>query len=175
MEIATLAGGCFWCLVKPFHQWPGVKSVISGYSNGDKPNPTYEEVSTGMTGHVEAVQIEFDPDVMSFNELLEVFFKTFDPTDTGGQFGDRGSHYMPAVFYHNSTQKEVAESVIKDLNNKNIFDGQINTPVLPYKNFYAAEDYHQDFYKKNSAHYNAYYKGSGRKGFIENVWGDNNG
>lgn len=172
MEVATLAGGCFWCLVKPFHEWDGVQTVISGYSNGDKPNPTYEEVSTGMTDHVEAVQITYDPEIMSYEELLHVFFKTFDPTDVDGQFGDRGSHYMPAVFYHDEKQKRVAESVIDDLNQQNIFSQPINTPVLPYKNFYEAEDYHQDFYKKNSAHYNAYYKGSGRKGFIENVWGE---
>lgn len=172
MEQATLAGGCFWCLVKPFDEWPGIKTVTSGYSNGEKENPTYEEVSTGTTGHVEAVRIEFDPNVMSYEEVLRVFFKTFDPTDIEGQFGDRGSHYMPAIFYHDDEQKEVAESVIKDLDSQNIFNGPINTPVLPFKNFYVAEDYHQDFYKKNSGHYNAYFKGSGRKGFIENVWGE---
>lgn len=172
MQVATLAGGCFWCLVKPFHEWDGVISVVSGYSNGDKPNPTYEEVSTGTTGHVEAVQIEFDEGVLSYEDILKIFFKTFDPTDTGGQFGDRGPHYMPAVFYHDDAQKETAERVIKELDEEKIFSEPINTPVLPYKNFYPAEEHHQDFYQKNSAHYNAYFKGSGRKGYIEKVWGE---
>ena len=172
MATATLAGGCFWCLIKPFDQWDGVKEIVSGYSNGDEPNPTYEQVSTGTTGHVEAVQIEFDEEVMSYRELLEVFFKTFDPTDIGGQFGDRGPHYMPAVFYHDEAQHTAALELIKELDEANIFSSPINTPVLPYKNFYRAEDEHQDFYKKNTGHYNAYYKGSGRKGFVENVWGE---
>lgn len=172
MSTATLAGGCFWCLVKPFDRWDGVKKIVSGYSNGDKPNPTYEQVSTGTTGHVEAVQIEFDEDIMSYRELLEVFFKTFDPTDTGGQFGDRGSHYMPAIFYHDENQHHIALEVIKELDEAKIFNAPINTPVLPFRNFYEAEEEHQDFYKKNSGHYNAYYKGSGRQGFVESTWGE---
>ncbi|MDK6862725.1 peptide-methionine (S)-S-oxide reductase MsrA [Nosocomiicoccus ampullae] len=173
MAKATLAGGCFWCLVKPFDQYDGVNSVTSGYSNGHKENPTYEEVGSGTTGHTEAVQIDFNPDVISYREILKVFFKTFDPTDNDGQFGDRGSMYMPAVFYHDDTQKETAETYIDELNESKVFNDPVITPVLPYKNFYAAEDYHQDFYKKNSAHYNAFYKGSGRKGFIEKHWSEN--
>lgn len=170
MTKATLAGGCFWCLVKPFHKWDGVNKVVSGYSNGDEPDPTYREVAGGATGHIEAVQIDFDESVISYEEILNVFFKTFDPTDTGGQFGDRGPQYMPAVFYHNEQQKESAERVIDSLNHAGIFNAPINTPVLPYKNFYDAEPEHQDFYLKNSVHYNAYYQGSGRKAFIESHW-----
>lgn len=172
MSKATLAGGCFWCLVKPFHEWDGVEEVVSGYSNGDEPNPTYREVAGGATGHVEAVQIIFDETVISFEEILNIYFQTFDPTDIGGQFGDRGPQYMPAVFYHDESQKLAAEKVIKELDEKNIFNEPINTPVLPYKNFYKAEEEHQDFYRTNALHYNAYYKGSGRKAFIEKHWGD---
>lgn len=171
MAIATLAGGCFWCLVKPFDQFEGVNSVVSGYSNGHVENPTYQEVTNGTTGHVEAVQINFDEDVMSYEKLLDIFFKTFDPTDTDGQFGDRGPQYMPAIFYHDDEQKRVAEATIESLDAQNIFNGPIRTPVLPYKNFYRAEEEHQDFYKTNSAHYNAYFKGSGRKTFLEEHWG----
>lgn len=171
MAIATLAGGCFWCLVKPFDQFEGVNSVVSGYSNGHVENPTYQEVTSGTTGHVEAVQIDFDEDVMSYEKLLDIFFKTFDPTDTGGQFGDRGPQYMPAIFYHDDKQKRVAEATIESLDAQNIFNGPIRTPVLPYKNFYRAEEEHQDFYKTNRAHYNAYFKGSGRKSFLEEHWG----
>lgn len=172
MKVATLAGGCFWCLVKPFHQWEGIESVISGYSNGDVENPTYEDVKSGTTGHVEAVQITYDEDIMSYEDILHVFFKTFDPTDDEGQFGDRGPIYKPAIFYQNEEELETANKVIDELNQAEVFDKKINTPVLPFKNFYEAEDYHQDFYKNNSAHYNAYYKGSGRKGFIESHWGE---
>jgi peptide-methionine (S)-S-oxide reductase len=172
MSKATLAGGCFWCLVKPFDQWDGVNRVVSGYSNGDEKNPTYRDVASGSTGHVEAVQIDFDEDIISYEDILSIFFKTFDPTDRSGQFGDRGPQYMPAVFYHNDAQKETAEKVIKELDESGIFNAPINTPVLPYKNFYEAEEEHQDFYLKNSGHYNAYYSGSGRKAFIENHWSD---
>lgn len=173
LSTATLAGGCFWCLVKPFDQFDGVNSVVSGYSNGHVENPSYQEVSTGTTGHVEAVQIDFDETVMSYKELLDIFFKTFDPTDNTGQFGDRGPMYEPAIFYHDEAQRETAEEVIKSLDEQNVFSKLINTPVLPFKNFYRAEEEHQDFYQTNSGHYNAYYKGSGRKAFVENHWEGN--
>lgn len=172
MTIATLAGGCFWCLVKPFDQWDGVNQITSGYSNGEEENPSYELVSTGTTDHVEAVQVDFDESIISYREVLEIFFKTFDPTDSNGQFGDRGPQYRPAIFYHDDEQKEIAETLISELDNENIFPGPIVTPVLPYKNFYPAEEEHQDFYKKNQGHYKAYYKGSGRQGFIEHIWGE---
>ncbi|MFO3701995.1 peptide-methionine (S)-S-oxide reductase MsrA [Staphylococcus felis] len=171
MAYATLAGGCFWCLVKPFTSYDGIKKITSGYSGGHTKNPTYEEVCSNTTGHVEAVQIEFDDSVISFGSILDIYFKTFDPTDKNGQFFDRGESYRPVIFYHDVNQKDVAEQKIQSLNAQNIFDKPIVTPVEPYRNFYPAEDYHQDYYKKNPMHYEQYQKGSGRKAFIENHWG----
>lgn len=174
MSYATLAGGCFWCLVKPFTSYPGIENVVSGYSGGHTDNPTYESVSTNQTGHVEAVQITYNPEITSFENILDVYFKTFDPTDNGGQFFDRGEHYEPAIFYHDETQKKAAEAKIQQLNEQAIFDNPVITPVKPYKNFYPAEYYHQDYYKKNPLHYEQYQRGSGRKGFIEKHWGKQN-
>ncbi|AVP37046.1 peptide-methionine (S)-S-oxide reductase [Staphylococcus felis] len=171
MAYATLAGGCFWCLVKPFTSYDGIKKITSGYSGGHTENPTYEEVCSNTTGHVEAVQIEYDDSVISFGSILDIYFKTFDPTDKNGQFFDRGESYRPVIFYHDDNQKDVAEQKIQSLNAQNIFDKPIVTPVEPYRNFYPAEDYHQDYYKKNPMHYEQYQKGSGRKAFIENHWG----
>lgn len=174
MEIATFAGGCFWCMVKPFHKYDGVQSVVSGYSGGHVENPTYEQVCSNTTGHREAVQITYDENIISYKEIVEVFFKTFDPTDAGGQFYDRGESYEPAIFYHNEEQKEIAEEVIKQIDESHVFSSPIVTPVIPYKNFYPAEDYHQDFYKKDPAHYTNYQERSGRKAFIESHWGEDN-
>ncbi|REH93314.1 peptide-methionine (S)-S-oxide reductase [Staphylococcus felis] len=171
MAYATLAGGCFWCLVKPFTSYDGIKKITSGYSGGHTENPTYEEICSNTTGHVEAVQIEYDDSVISFGSILDIYFKTFDPTDKNGQFFDRGESYRPVIFYHDDNQKDVAEQKIQSLNAQNIFDKPIVTPVEPYRNFYPAEDYHQDYYKKNPMHYEQYQKGSGRKAFIENHWG----
>lgn len=173
MAYATLAGGCFWCMVKPFYQFEGINSVTSGYSGGHVENPTYEEVCTNTTGHVEAVQIDFDPSLISYEGILDIYFKTFDPTDKEGQFFDRGESYRPVIFYHNDAQKEIAEQKITDLNNQHIFDKPIVTPIEPYKNFYPAESYHQDYYKKHPMHYAQYQKGSGRKDFIDKHWGTN--
>ncbi|MBI5975468.1 peptide-methionine (S)-S-oxide reductase MsrA [Staphylococcus canis] len=172
MAHATLAGGCFWCLVKPFTSFDGIHEVISGYSGGHTENPTYEEVCTNTTGHVEAVQIEYDPEVISFESILDIYFKTFDPTDKNGQFFDRGESYRPVIFYHNDQQKDEALQKITELNNSNIFNKPVVTPVEPYKNFYPAEEYHQDYYKKNPTHYAQYQVGSGRKAFIEKHWGN---
>lgn len=174
MAYATLAGGCFWCLVKPFTSYPGIESVISGYSGGHVDNPTYESVSTNQTGHVEAVQITYDSDVTTFENILDVYFKTFDPTDNDGQFFDRGEHYQPVIFYHDEHQKQAAEAKIQQLNEQAIFDKPVITPIKPYKNFYPAESYHQDYYKKNPLHYEQYQRGSGRKSFIEKHWGKQN-
>src|SRR5699024_6840934 len=146
--------------------------IVSGYSNGDEENLSYELDSTGTAKHVEAVRIVFDDTVISYRVILEIFFKTFDLTEKGGQFGDRGPQSMPAIFDHNVEQKEMAETVNNELEEKKVFNAPIITPVLPYKNFYPAEEEHQDFYKKNAGHYKAYYKGSGRQGFIENTWGE---
>ncbi|MEB5566911.1 peptide-methionine (S)-S-oxide reductase MsrA [Mammaliicoccus sciuri] len=171
MAYATLAGGCFWCLVKPFNEFPGIIEVTSGYSGGHVENPTYEEVCTNQTGHVEAVQIEYNEDETDFEAILDIYFKTFDPTDNKGQFFDRGESYEPVIFYHNKEQEEIAHNKINQLNEQNIFDKPVITPVKPYKNFYPAEDYHQDYYLKNPAHYQGYQQGSGRKAFIEKYWG----
>lgn len=171
MAVATFAGGCFWCLVKPFDQFEGVECVVSGYSGGHVVNPTYKEVCSNTTGHREAVQITFNDEIISYEDIVRLFFKTFDPTDAGGQFYDRGESYQSAIFYHDKNQQQIAQSVIDDLENKKIFNAPIVTPVIAYKNFYEAEEYHQDFYKKDPDHYNAYKNRSGRQQFIDNHWG----
>lgn len=165
-EVTILAGGCFWCMVKPFDQWPGILKIRAGYTGGTTPNPTYQQVCQGGTGHVEAVRIEFDANIIGFQEILRIYFQSIDPTDPGGQFADRGDTYQTAIFYTSSKQKIVAESYINELNASGT--RTIIVPVLPAKDFYEAEEYHQDYYKKNALHYNLYYKGSGRKEYVEN-------
>jgi methionine-S-sulfoxide reductase len=172
MEKATFAGGCFWCMVKPFDQFPGIVEVVSGYTGGTKPNPTYEEVCSDLYGHYEAVQITFDPEVFPYEKLLEVFWQQIDPTDPGGQFYDRGISYQTAIFYHNEEQKEQAENSKQALTNSGRFMKPIVTKILPAQEFYLAEDYHQDYYKKNPLHYERYSIGSGRRQFIQSHWGD---
>nr|WP_219921531.1 peptide-methionine (S)-S-oxide reductase MsrA [Rufibacter sp. XAAS-G3-1] len=169
-ELATFAGGCFWCMVKPFHKYEGVIKVVSGYTGGHVPNPTYEQVCSETTGHYEAVQVTFDPEVISYPQLLNIFWESIDPTDAGGQFGDRGSSYRTAIFYHSEQQKEQAELSKKELQNNGPFETPIVTPVLPAVPFYQAEEYHQDYYKKNPGHYGRYFVGSGRAGFLERNW-----
>ncbi|WP_449301444.1 peptide-methionine (S)-S-oxide reductase MsrA [Pontibacter toksunensis] len=169
-ELATFAGGCFWCMVKPFDQWDGVEKVVSGYTGGDIENPTYEQVCSDTTGHYEAVQITFDPSKITYKEILEIFWEQIDPTDAGGQFGDRGSSYQTAIFHHNEEQKQQAEQSKKELQENGPFNQPIVTPILPAKTFYPAEQYHQDYYKKNPSHYQRYNVGSGRAGFIERHW-----
>ena len=169
-ELATFAGGCFWCMVKPFDKWPGVLKVESGYTGGDIPNPTYEQVCSDTTGHLEAVQITFDPSVISYKELLEVYWQQIDPTDPGGQFADRGHSYQTAIFYHTPEQKEQAAQSKQELEKSHRFSSPIVTPILPAKPFYPAETYHQDYYKKNPQHYERYSIGSGRRGFIDRHW-----
>ncbi|QNF33012.1 peptide-methionine (S)-S-oxide reductase MsrA [Adhaeribacter swui] len=170
-QLATFAGGCFWCMVKPFDQWPGVIKVVSGYTGGHVENPTYEQVCSDLTGHYEAVQITFDPSLISYDEILTVFWQSIDPTDAGGQFGDRGSSYKTAIFYHSEEQKAAAEKSKEDLQQNGPFGGlPIVTPILPAKPFYPAENYHQDYYKKNPMHYQRYNVGSGRAGFLERHW-----
>ncbi|MCH4008211.1 peptide-methionine (S)-S-oxide reductase MsrA [Companilactobacillus sp.] len=148
-QTAIFAGGCFWCMVHPFDQQPGIISVISGYTGGHVPNPTYEQVCTGTTGHTEAVEITFDADIISYQELVEVYWTVADPTDASGQFQDRGDSYRPVIYYADETQKEIAEKSKQDLANSGEYDEPIVTQILPAKEFYVAEDYHQDFYKKN--------------------------
>ena len=171
-ELATFAGGCFWCMVKPFEQWPGIQSVVSGYTGGHKENPTYEEVCSGTTGHVEAVQITFDPQVFSYEKLLEIYWRQIDPTDAEGQFCDRGSSYRTAIFYHNEKQREAAEASKKVLEQSGYFDKPVVTLILPASVFYPAQEYHQDFHKKNPSHYQQYRRGSGRNEFLAAHYGE---
>ncbi|TDQ40485.1 peptide-methionine (S)-S-oxide reductase MsrA [Aureibacillus halotolerans] len=172
MEQATFAGGCFWCMVKPFDQEPGIETVLSGYTGGHTEHPTYEEVCSNQTGHFEAVQITFDPEVMSYEKLLDYFWQQIDPTDAGGQFHDRGSSYETAIFYHSDAQKHLAEASKEALETSGKFSKPIVTKILPAKPFYLAEEHHQDYYKKNPGHYERYSKGSGRADFIQRNWGN---
>jgi len=170
IETATFAGGCFWCMVEPFDSRPGVESIVSGYTGGEKENPTYEEVSTNTTGHVEAVQIKFQPNIMTYEELVETFWQQIDPTDPGGQFNDRGESYQTAIFYHNEEQREIAEKSKQALEQSGKFSKPIVTKILPAKPFYPAEEYHQDYYKKQAFRYRLYKKGYGREDFINENW-----
>ncbi|MDX9872869.1 MAG: peptide-methionine (R)-S-oxide reductase MsrB [Clostridia bacterium] len=169
-EKATFAGGCFWCMVKPFAEQSGIIEVVSGYTGGHTKNPTYQEVCTHRTGHYEAVQITFDPRVYLYEQLLELFWQQIDPTDPGGQFYDRGQSYQTAIFYHNERQKELAEKSKQALEQSGRFKKPVVTPILPATEFYPAEDYHQDYYKKDSTHYQRYRAGSGRDDFIKTHW-----
>jgi peptide methionine sulfoxide reductase msrA/msrB len=170
-ELATFAGGCFWCMVKPFDQMPGIVKVTSGYTGGHTSNPTYEEVCSNTTGHAEAVQIEFDPTVMSYEKLVRIFWQQIDPTDAEGQFHDKGHSYRSAIFYHTERQRETAEQSKRELEESGRFQKPIVTEIVPAAEFYAAEDYHQDYYKKNPLRYKMYRKGSGRDAFIKQHWG----
>ncbi len=172
VEVATLAGGCFWCIEAPFEKYDGVDRVISGYAGGEEKNPTYRQVSSGETGHVEAVQVYFDPEVISYVEILDIFWKQFDPTDAGGSFSDRGSQYQSAIFYHSSKQKTIAEESKIRLDNSGIYEKKILTPIKEFTSYYPAEDYHQDFYLKSPERYYNYRKGSGRSDFITRIWGE---
>lgn len=169
---AILAGGCFWCIEAPFEQIDGVIEVISGYTGGHKENPTYKEVSSGQTGHYEAVQITYDPMKVTYQELLDVFWQQIDPTDPGGQFADRGTQYRTAIFYQNDEQKKIAEESKAALDRSGKFDKPLATEILPASTFYPAEDYHQDYYRKCPVRYKSYKKGSGREDYIKETWGD---
>ncbi len=171
-EKATFAGGCFWCMEAAFEEVEGVLEAISGYTGGNTPNPTYEEVSTGKTGHYEAVEVLFDPAIVTYQELLDVFWMNINPTDPGGQFADRGSQYYTAIFYHNDEQRTLAEKSKEDLQNSGMFQGEIVTKILVATEFYPAEEYHQDYYKKNLTAYEWYHIGSGRADYIEQKWGE---
>ncbi|ADE68249.1 MULTISPECIES: peptide-methionine (S)-S-oxide reductase MsrA [Priestia] len=171
-EVATFAGGCFWCMVKPFDEQPGIIKVVSGYTGGHKENPTYKEVCSETTGHYEAVQITFDPEVFPYEKLLELYWPQIDPTDAGGQFADRGDSYRTAIFYHNEHQKTLAEESKQQLEASGRFSEPIATQILPAKPFYEAEEYHQGYYKKNKFRYAMYRRGSGRDRFIKENWKD---
>jgi peptide methionine sulfoxide reductase msrA/msrB len=170
LKVATFAGGCFWCTEADFEKALGVKAV-SGYTGGTKENPTYQEVSSGSTGHVEAVQVYYDPSQVTYEELLDTFWRHIDPTDPGGQFVDRGSQYRSVIFYHDEEQKELAEKSKEALSKSGKFSKPIVTEILKFTRFYEAEEYHQDYYKKNPLRYKFYRYNSGRDQFLKKVWG----
>lgn len=167
---ATFAGGCFWCMVTPFDELPGIHGIVSGYSGGHVENPAYEEVKKGTTGHFEVVQITFDPELFPYERLLELYWQQIDPTDDGGQFHDRGSQYRTAIFYHNEEQKAAAEASKVQVANSGRFDKPIVTEIRKAAPFYPAEDYHQDYHKKNIKHYKEDREKSGRDTFIHQHW-----
>ncbi|MDF2607026.1 MAG: methionine-R-sulfoxide reductase [Bacillales bacterium] len=173
-ELATFAGGCFWCLVSPFEEIDGVIQIVSGYTGGHKENPSYKEVCSETTGHYEAVQITYDPEKMPYNKLLSIYWQQIDPTDPGGQFHDRGQSYQTVIFYHNDEQRKLAEKSKIELQNSGRFTKPIMTKVLPVSKFYVAEEYHQKYHSKNPFRYELYKKGSGREKFFKHYWSKDN-
>jgi peptide-methionine (S)-S-oxide reductase len=173
--VATFAGGCFWCMEGPFDELPVVVATISGYTGGNKVNPTYEEVSSGMTGHAEAVQVVYDPKKVSYEKLLEVFWVNIDPTVRNRQFCDSGTQYRTAVFYHDEAQRKAAEASKSALERTKPFKEPIVTPIEMAGTFYPAEDYHQDYYQKNPVRYKLYRSGCGRDARLKQLWGDRAG
>lgn len=168
-DTAIFAGGCFWCMVKPFDTLPGIEKVVSGYTGGHVPNPTYEQVCTGKTGHTEAVEITYDPHKMPYEKLLQYYWQVTDPTDAMGQFQDRGDQYRPVIYYNSPEQKAAAEKSRQALADSGRFTEPIVTKIEPAKPFYPAEDYHQEFYKKNPQRYELEEAG-GRAKFIKKHW-----
>jgi len=168
---ATFAGGCFWCMEGPFDQVPGVVSTTSGYTGGSVKRPSYEQVSTGTTGHAEAVEVLYDPAKVGYAQLLDVFWHNVDPTDGGGQFCDRGNQYRTAIFVHDDEQRRLAEQSRKDLEASGKLKRPIVTQIVPAGEFYPAEDYHQDFYKKNAFRYRYYRLNCGRDARLKELWG----
>ena len=171
-EKAIFAGGCFWCMEPPFEKLGGVHAVVSGYIGGDKEDPTYQEVCAGATGHTEAVEISYDPAKVSYDQLLEVFWRNIDPTDEGGQFVDRGSQYRTGIYYLSEEQKRQAEASRDKLAKSGRFDRPIVTEIVAATTFYPAEDYHQDYYKESPIRYKSYRHSSGRDQFIKKTWSD---
>lgn len=170
LETATFAGGCFWCMEGPFQNLEGVHSVYSGYIGGHTPNPTYEDICTGTSGHIEAVQITFDKNKIPYEDLVKTFWRQIDPTDPIGQFADKGSQYISAIFYGNNEQKIIAQVSKQNLDNSNKFDKPIATKILEATEFFKAEEYHQDYHSKNPERYMGYRRGSGRQAFIDDNW-----
>lgn len=171
LETATFAGGCFWCMEPPFDKLEGVISTTAGYTGGQKKDPTYEEVSSGTTGHAESVQVVFDPAKISYTQLLDVFWHNIDPTTPNRQFCDAGSQYRTAIFYHKEDQKRLAEASKKALEQSGRFTQPIVAEIVPAGEFYKAEDYHQDYYQKNPVRYKFYRYTCGRDQVLEKLWG----
>lgn len=169
-EVAIFAGGCFWCLESEYQEMAGVKSVVSGYTGGKTKNPTYNDVGLGKTGHAEAIRVVFDPSKVAYEKLLDLYWREADPTDGGGQFVDRGSHYRTEIFYTTAEQKAKAEASKAALAKSGRFKKPIVTPITAASEFYEAEAYHQDYYKKNPSKYKNYKENSGRREYQEEVW-----
>ncbi len=172
VKLATFAGGCFWCMEPPFDKLDGVVSTTSGYSGGRTQDPSYSAVSSGLTGHIEVIQIAYNPDKVSFEELLAVYWVNIDPTNQNGQFCDRGNQYRSALFYHDEDQKRLIEESRRDLDETKPFKQAIVTEIIPFEQFYAAEDYHQDYYQKNPLRYKYYYYACGREKRLKELWGE---
>lgn len=172
---ATFAGGCFWCMEPPYDKLDGVKSTISGYSGGDLVDPSYQQVASGRTDHTEVVQVTYDPDTVDYSTLLSIYWRNIDPVDGGGQFCDRGSQYRPAIFFHNERQKRLAEKTKQRLVASKRFEKPIAVTIEPMEGFYAAKDYHQNYYQENSIRYNYYRNRCGRDARLEAIWGDQAG
>ena len=175
LELATFAGGCFWCMESPFEKVPGVFEVISGYTDGKTPQPTYKQVSSGTTGHTEAIRVVYNPEKITYKDLLEIFWKNMDPTDSKGQFADRGHQYRPGIYYHNEEQKKLALESKKILTKDKVYPKPIALDIKPVSVYYLAETYHQDYYKKNPIRYNFYRSRSGRDKFLEKIWSQRKG
>lgn len=171
-EKAAFAGGCFWCMVKPFKEWEGIEDVVSGYMGGHVENPTYEDVKQGDSGHLEVVEITFDPKLFSYENLLDIYWQQIDPTDAGGQFHDRGHSYSTAIFYYTDEQRQLAERSKERLEASGKYNKPIVTQIRPAKTFYPAEEYHQDYYLKEPGHYEEDRAKSGRDAFIATHWGN---
>lgn len=170
-ELATFAGGCFWCVEEAFDKVPGVITTTSGFVNGHIQNPTYEQVSAGGTGFAEAVQVEFDPAMVSYKQLLQVFWHNHDPLDGNGQFCDRGDQYRPSIIYHTESQRQQAEESLDEVRKTQPFKGTIKTSIVPLQNFYPAEQYHQDYHIKNPLRYKFYKYNCGRAARLNELWG----
>ena len=168
---ATFAGGCFWCMEEAYEKLPGVISAVSGYMGGRTKSPTYEQVSTGSSGHAEVVQVQYDPTKITYEKLVEAFWHNVDPTQRDGQFCDHGSQYRSAIFYHGEEQKKAADASRAALEKMKPFKGEIVTQIVPAGEFYPAEEYHQDYYKKNPVRYKVYKTGCGREARLQAVWG----
>lgn len=170
--IATLAGGCFWCTESDLEKLPGVINVVSGYSGGEQANPTYKQVSSGKSGHIEVIQVTYDTDALTYEQVLDQFFRHIDPTDSKGSFVDRGPQYRPAIFYHDSQQKQIASNFMSEIDQLGIFKKPLMTELIKFEKFWPAEGYHQDYYKRSKVRYNYYRYASGRDQYLDDIFGD---
>ena len=174
LSTAIFAGGCFWCIESDFEKLEGVKEVVSGYTGGSADTADYKTVTYKQTGHLEAVRVSYDPEIVSYQKLVDYFWRHIDPTDPNGQFCDKGHSYQSALYYSNDSEKKIAEQSLAELQKNKPFDGEIVTPLLTAKPFYLAEEYHQDYYKKNPIRYNIYRRGCGRDNRVKELWGEKN-